>query len=61
MIYVLTFLATGAILIVAGTALARHADGIAAATGLGRLWIGSVFSPVQPRFRSSRPTFPRYG
>ena len=38
MIYVLAFLASGAIVVVAGTALARHADAIAEATGLGRLW-----------------------
>jgi cation:H+ antiporter len=40
--YVLAFLVSGALVIVAGTALARHADAIAAATKLGRLWIGSV-------------------
>ena len=42
MTYVLMFLAAGAVVVVAGTALARYADAIAKATGLGRLWIGSV-------------------
>ncbi len=42
MIYVLAFLASGAVVVIAGIALARYADAIAEATGLGRLWIGSV-------------------
>jgi cation:H+ antiporter len=39
---VATFLASGAIIVVAGTVLAREADGIAERTGLGRLWVGAV-------------------
>lgn len=42
MIYVLAFLASGIVVVLAGTALARYADDIAEATKLGRLWIGSV-------------------
>jgi len=42
MTYLLVFLASGAVVVVAGTALARYADAIAETTGLGRLWIGSV-------------------
>lgn len=42
MTYVLAFLASGGVVVLAGTALARHADAIAEATRLGRLWIGSV-------------------
>jgi cation:H+ antiporter len=40
--YVLAFVASGAIVVLAGVALARYADEIAEATGLGRLWIGSM-------------------
>jgi cation:H+ antiporter len=42
MIYVLGFLASGIVVVFAGTALARHADAIAEATKIGRIWIGSV-------------------
>jgi cation:H+ antiporter len=42
MIYVLGFLASGLVVIIAGTALARHADAIAEVTKIGRIWIGSV-------------------
>lgn len=42
MIYVLAFVASGAVVVFAGGALARHADSIAAATRLGRLWVGAV-------------------
>lgn len=42
MTYVLGFLASGLVIVLAGIALARHADAIAETTGLGRLWIGSV-------------------
>ena len=42
MIYVLAFLASGVVVVFAGTALARHADAIAESTKLGRLWIGAV-------------------
>ncbi|MCK6545678.1 hypothetical protein L6R52_07410 [Myxococcota bacterium] len=42
MIYVLAFIASGVVVVLAGTALARSADAIAEATKLGRLWIGSV-------------------
>ena len=42
MSYVLAFIGAGAVVILAGTALARYGDAIAEATGLGRLWIGSV-------------------
>jgi cation:H+ antiporter len=42
MIYFLVFLASGLVVVAAGTALARQADAIAEATGLGRLWIGSI-------------------
>jgi cation:H+ antiporter len=42
MIYGLAFLASGAVVVLAGIALARHADAIAETTGLGRLWIGAV-------------------
>lgn len=38
----MVFLLSGAVVVYAGTALARHADAIAGATGIGRLWIGSV-------------------
>jgi cation:H+ antiporter len=40
--YGLVFVASGAVVVLAGTRLARHADAIAEATRLGRLWIGSV-------------------
>ena len=42
MLYVLAFIAGGAVVAVAGTALARHADAIADATGIGRMWVGAV-------------------
>jgi cation:H+ antiporter len=42
MTHALAFLASGVVVVLAGTALARHADAIAEATRLGRLWIGSV-------------------
>jgi cation:H+ antiporter len=42
MMYLLVFLASGAAIVLAGTALARSADEIAEASGLGRVWIGSV-------------------
>lgn len=42
MAYVITFLASGTVVVLAGTALARFADQIATATGLGRIWIGSI-------------------
>lgn len=40
--YVIVFCVSGAVVILAGMALARQADWIAELTGLGRLWIGSV-------------------
>jgi cation:H+ antiporter len=40
--YVLVFLASGAVVVLAGAALARHADTIAEVTHIGRLWVGSV-------------------
>jgi len=40
--YALAFFISGAVVVLAGTALARQADRIAQLTGLGRLWIGSV-------------------
>jgi cation:H+ antiporter len=42
MIYVLAFLVSGAAVVLAAIRLAREADVIADATGLGRLWTGSV-------------------
>jgi cation:H+ antiporter len=36
------FLAAGIVLVVAGSVLARAADEIAAATGLGRAWVGAI-------------------
>jgi cation:H+ antiporter len=42
MTYALAFMASGLVVVLAGTALTRYADAIADATGLGRLWIGSV-------------------
>ncbi len=42
MSYALAFIASGIVVVLAGTALARYADAIAEATKLGRLWIGSV-------------------
>jgi cation:H+ antiporter len=41
-IYLLVFLGSGLLVVLAGTMLARFADEIADATGMGRLWIGSV-------------------
>lgn len=38
----LVFIASGTVVVLAGTALARAADAIASHTGVGRLWIGSV-------------------
>jgi cation:H+ antiporter len=43
MSYVLAFAIGGGVIVVfAGTALARYADAIAEATGIGRVWIGAV-------------------
>lgn len=42
MLYALGFLICGGVVVAASVALARHADAIAVATGLGRLWIGTV-------------------
>jgi cation:H+ antiporter len=42
MTFVLAFLASGVVVVLAGSALARYADAIADATRLGRLWVGSV-------------------
>lgn len=42
MLYILVFLVAGAVVVIAATALARYAEGIAAATRIGRVWIGSV-------------------
>jgi cation:H+ antiporter len=42
MTYVLGFLGSGFVVVLAGAALARFADVIAEVTKLGRLWIGSV-------------------
>jgi cation:H+ antiporter len=41
-IYVVVFCLSGVIVVLAGTALARYADIIGEATGLGRLWIGTT-------------------
>lgn len=38
----LTFLLAGLAVVLAGVALARAADAIGAATGIGRLWIGTI-------------------
>ena len=43
---VLTFLGTGAVIVLAGTLLARSGDVIAARTRLGGLWVGSIFLAV---------------
>jgi cation:H+ antiporter len=40
--YGAAFLGSGVVVIVAGMSLARHADQIAEATGIGRLWAGAV-------------------
>jgi cation:H+ antiporter len=40
--YGAAFLGSGVVVIVAGMSLARHADRIAEATGIGRLWAGAV-------------------
>ena len=40
--YALIFLASAAVVSVAGAVLTRSADGIAEATGLGRAWIGAI-------------------
>lgn len=42
MMYLLAFLATGAVVVAAATVLARRADEIAEATGIRRLWVGSI-------------------
>lgn len=42
MVALLAFLASGLVVVLAGVALARHADVISEVTGLGRVWIGSV-------------------
>ncbi len=42
MIHLLAFVLSGAVVVYAGAALARHADAIAESTRIGRLWIGSV-------------------
>ena len=39
----LTFVLSAVVIVAAGTVLARSGDVIAARTGLGRLWVGSVF------------------
>lgn len=41
-LYVFAFLASGALVVVAGVALSRHADAIAAATGISRIWAGAI-------------------
>jgi hypothetical protein len=40
--FALVFLVSGAVVVVAGAALARKADEIPEETGLGRIWIGSI-------------------
>ena len=40
---VLTFIGSTAVVVFAGVFLTRFADGIAEATGLGRLLVGSIF------------------
>jgi len=42
MTFVLAFVASGVVVVFAGTALARYGDAIAEATTIGRLWIGAV-------------------
>ena len=42
MTYLLAFVASGGVVVLAGTALARHGDAIAEATKIGRVWIGAV-------------------
>lgn len=42
MIYVVAFVVSGVLVVLAAIALARHADAIAEMTGLGRLWVGTV-------------------
>src|SRR3990172_12419645 len=39
---ILAFLLSGAVVVVAGSVLARMADAISEHTGLGRLWVGAV-------------------
>ncbi len=41
-LYLGVFLLTGSIVVLAGVALARSANALAEATGVGRVWIGSV-------------------
>ena len=41
-LYLLGFLASGALVVYAGVGLSRHADAIAAATGIGRIWTGAI-------------------
>jgi cation:H+ antiporter len=43
LVTVLVFLATGAVVVIAGTTLARAGDVIAARTQLGGLWVGLLF------------------
>ena len=42
MTYLLAFVASGVVVVLAGTALARYGDAIAEATKIGRVWIGAV-------------------
>ena len=42
MTYFLAFVASGVVVVFAGTALARYGDAIAEATKIGRVWIGAV-------------------
>jgi len=42
MTYLLVFVASGVVVVFAGTALARYGDAIAEATKIGRVWIGAV-------------------
>lgn len=42
MTWVLLFLASAAVVVLAGTVLSRQGDAIAERTGIGRVWIGSI-------------------
>lgn len=42
LIALLLFTVCGGVVVVAGTALARYSDAFAEATGIGRLWVGSI-------------------
>ncbi|MCK6528616.1 sodium:calcium antiporter [Myxococcota bacterium] len=42
LIALLLFTVCGGVVVAAGTALARYSDSIAEATGIGRLWVGSI-------------------